>query len=75
MSLSNEGVLQPVGTGLVLREGSLQKITAGVDTQTVSMEGFTPSTRRRFCSCGSLRQPQNSIGLRKQAATPSISIN
>ena len=32
MSLSNEGVLQPVGTGLVLREGSLQKMTAGVDT-------------------------------------------
>ena len=32
MSLSNEGVLRPVGTGFVLREGSLQKMTAGVDT-------------------------------------------
>jgi len=46
MSLSHEGVLQPVGTGLVLREGSLQKTTAGVDTQTVSMKGFTPEECR-----------------------------
>ena len=35
-------MLQPVGTGFVSHEGSLQKTTAGVDTGIVSMKGFTP---------------------------------
>jgi hypothetical protein len=35
-------VLQRVEMGFVSCEGSLEKPTASVDTQTVSTEGFTP---------------------------------
>jgi hypothetical protein len=49
-----------VGTDFVSRVGSLQKTAAGVETQTVSMEGFIPSMCRRFCSCASLQDQQRS---------------
>jgi len=56
MSLSNDLVLQPVGKGFVLRQGSLQKMTAGVDTQIVSTKGFNrPKQHFGFCNLFNLK--------------------
>jgi hypothetical protein len=46
MSPSDELVLQSVVRSFVSRVGSLQKTTAGVEMETVSMKGFTPSDCR-----------------------------
>src|SRR6185437_2951233 len=66
--------MQTVGTDLVSRGGSLQKQTAGVDTQTVSGRGFTSLQCRRFCSTEIQNEPQSSREISCSPATLSISI-
>src|SRR5215510_13028786 len=61
-------------TKLFQVKGAVENQGPGVATETVSMDGFTPFDCRRFCSCQSLKEPQNSTSF-QQAARNKFNIN
>ena len=63
-----------VATGSVSRVGSLQKTTAGVESKTVSMKGFTLVRCSRFCSGLASKRHHLSIEFNKAAATRATAI-